>query len=186
MVIIRRQSNLVAIKVARADARQALEELRMYRQLAHIESNRNHIVLPLDGFQQAGPNVKHQCLVFEPMGPSVDLLIEGITDSPEEITSFDGAPPPPPPPPPPSAVEAPSATQLTLGRRKALLKQILLGLDCLHSGSIAHGDLNPGNFLLAIRQFSSQDVQNIRTSCENSGKSAPVRRIDSAQDLWAP
>jgi non-specific serine/threonine protein kinase len=120
------------------------------------------------------------------MGPSVGLLLEGIANSPEEITSFDGPSPPPPPPPPPSAVEAPFATQLTLGRRKALLKQLLLGLNCLHSNAVAHGDLNPGNFLLAIRQFSSQDVQNIRTSCENSGKSAPVRRIDGAQDLWAP
>jgi serine/threonine protein kinase len=188
VLTLHRQPGLVAIKVARSDARQATEELRLYRQLAQTESNRNHVVLPLDEFQQAGPNGKHQCLVFEPMGPSVGLLLEGISDSLENITSFNGPPPPlpPPPPPPSSAAEAPSTTQLTLGRRKALLKQLLLGLNCLHSGAVAHGDLNPGNFLLVIRQFSGQDVQNIRTSCENSGKSAPVRRIDGEQDLWAP
>jgi serine/threonine protein kinase len=163
-----------------------MEELRLCRQLAQTESNCNHVVLPLDEFQQTGPNGKHQCLVFEPMGPSVGLLLEGIPDSPDDISSFDGPPPPPPPPPPPFAAEAPSTTQLTLGRRKALLKQLLSGLNCLHSGAIAHGDLNPGNFLLAIRQLSSQDVQSIRKSCDNGGKSAQVRSIDGEQDLCAP
>jgi len=81
------------------------------------------------------------------MGPSVGLVLEGIPDSSEDVISFDEPPPPPPPPPP--AAEAPSSTDLTLGRRKTLLKQLLLGLNCLHSGAIAHGDLNPGNFLLA-------------------------------------
>lgn len=184
MLTTRRKLSLVAIKVARADARQVPEELRLYRQLAATDSNRNHVVLPLNEFQQSGPNGKHQCLVFEPMGPSVGLVLEGIQDSPEDIVSSDE--PPPPPPPPPSATETPSPNVLTLGRRKSLLKQLLLGLDCLHSNAIAHGDLNPGNLLLAIRQFSSQDVQNIRTSCENSGKSAPVRRIDGERDIWAP
>lgn len=184
MLTTHRQPISVAIKVARADARQALEELRLYKQIAQNDANRNHVVLPLDEFQQAGPNGLHQCVVFEPMGPSVGLLLEGIPDSPEDIASFDE--PPPPPPSPTAAAETPSKTRLTLGRRKALLKQLLLGLNCLHGGAVAHGDLNPGNFLLAIRQFSSQDVQNIRTSCESSGKSDPVRRIDGEQDLWAP
>ena len=67
-----------------------------------------------------------------------------------------------------------------------MLKQLLLGLDYLHSVAVAHDDLNPGNFLLAIRQFSSQDVQNILTSCESSDKSDPVRRIDGEQDLSIP
>lgn len=114
------------------------------------------------------------------MEPSIVLLFEDIPDPPEDIASFDE---PPSPPPPTSTAETPSTTQLTLGRRKALLKQLLLGHDCLHGGAIAHGDLNPGNFLLAIRQFSSQDVQNILTSCESSDKSDPVRRIDDEQDL---
>jgi len=78
------------------------------------------------------------------MGPSVGLLLESIPDSPEDIASSDE--PPSPPPPPTSAADTPSTTQLTLGRRKALLKQLLLGLDYLHSGAVVHGDLNPGNF----------------------------------------
>jgi serine/threonine protein kinase len=114
------------------------------------------------------------------------LMLEGNTELPGDLTSFDEPPPSPPPPPPPSADEAPSATHLTLGRRKALSKQLLLGLHCLHNGEIAHGDLNPGNFLLAIRQLSSQDVKKIRTACENSDQFAPVRRIDGEQDLGAP
>lgn len=81
------KSSLVAIKVDRADACQALEELRLHRQLAATDSSRNHVVLPLNEIQQAGPNGKHQCLVFEPMGPSVSLVLQGIQDSPEGITS---------------------------------------------------------------------------------------------------
>ena len=103
------------------------------------DANRNHIVLPLVEFQQAGPNGTHQRLVFEPLGPSVGLLLEGIPDSPGDVGSV--GEPPPLSPPPSSAAEAPSTTQLTLGRKKALVKQLLLGLDCLHCGAIAHGDL---------------------------------------------
>jgi len=80
------------------------------------------------------------------MGPSVGLVLEGIPDSSEDIISFDEPPPAPPPP----AAEVPSSTNLTLGQRKSLLKQLLLGLNCLHRDGIAHGDLNPGNFLLAM------------------------------------
>jgi serine/threonine protein kinase len=121
---------------------------------------------------------------LSPWDQAGGLILEVITGSPWDATSFDE--PLPLPPPIPSADEAPSSTQLTLGRRKALSKQLLLALHWLHSRTIAHGDLNPGNFLLAIRRFSTQDVQNIRTSCGNSGKSAEVRRMDDKQDAWGP
>ena len=110
-LILDRQSSLVAIKIARADARQALEELRLYRRLAATDTNRNHIVLPLHDFPQVGLNGTHQCLVFEPMGPSVGLVLEGTTESSGDLNAFDE----PPPPTPPSAEEAPSTTHLTLG-----------------------------------------------------------------------
>jgi serine/threonine protein kinase len=184
MLIIHRQNQPVAIKVARTDAQETLEELRLYERLAGKESNRNHIVLPLDDFQHTGPNGKHRCLVFEPMGPSVGQALEGFPDSLLDVGSFDGPPQPPPPQPP--ATDASGSTDLTLGQKKCLLKQLLLGLDCLHSNRIAHGDLNPGNLLLSIRSLSREDLKNIRKSCEAGGKSALVRRSDGKQDLWAP
>jgi serine/threonine protein kinase len=86
----------------------------------------------------------------------------------------------------PPATDASTLTGLTLGQRKSLLKQLLLGLDCLHSNRIAHGDLNPGNFLLSNWSLSREDLEYIRKSCEAGGKSALVQRSDGKQDLWAP
>jgi serine/threonine protein kinase len=180
ILIIHRHNQSVATKVARADARETAGELRLYGRLVSAASNRNHIVLPLDDFQHTGPNGKHQCLVFEPMGPSVGQALERFPDSLEDVGSFDGPPPPPP------ATDASNPTDLTLGQKKSLLKQLLLGLDCLHSNRIAHGDLNPGNFLLSIRSPSREDLGNIHKSCEAGGKSALVQRSDGKQDLWAP
>jgi serine/threonine protein kinase len=182
ILIIHRQNQSVAIKVARADARQTPEDLRLYGRLTGAASNRNYIVLPLNEFQHPGPNGKHQCLVFEPMGPSVGQALEGFPDSLEDVDSYDG----PPPPPPSAATDVSVSTDLTLGQKKSLLKQLVLGLDCLHSNRIAHGDLNPGNILLSIRSLSREDLEKIRKSCEAGGKSALAQRSDGKQDLWAP
>jgi serine/threonine protein kinase len=120
------------------------------------------------------------------MGPRVGQVLEGFPDSFEDYGSYDGPPPLPPLPPPPPATDVSSSTDLTLGQRKSLLKQLLLGVDCLHSSRIAHGDLNPGNLLLCIRSLTREDLNNIRKSCEAGGKSALVQRSDGKQDLWAP
>jgi serine/threonine protein kinase len=156
-----------------------------YMHNLQAQSNRNHVVLPLDDFQHTGPNGKHQCLVFEPMGPSVGQVLEGFPDSPQDFGFCDG-PPPPPPPPPSSDAPTSTPTDLTPSQKKSLLKQLLLGLDCLHSNRIAHGDLNPGNSQLSIRSLSPEDLGNIRKSCEDAGRSALVQRSDGKQDLWAP
>lgn len=197
-----RRSILVAIKVARADARKVLEELRLCRMLTEsnrAESSMKHVVTLIDHFTQIGPNGEHHCLVFEPMGPSADQMLEGIPSAfneagyPDDVVSPNEGPPPPPVPslPPPgshlgSSLQKSSRSNITLDQRKSLLKQLLQGLHCLHSNNIAHGDVNPGNLLLSIQPLSSQDIQQVLISCKSSGKSVPVRRIDWKQDAWAP
>lgn len=69
-----RRSTLVAVKVARANARQVDKELRLHRMLAQPgreSDSRKHIVMPIDDLRQIGPNREHECLVFEPLGPSL-------------------------------------------------------------------------------------------------------------------
>lgn len=208
--------SLVAIKVARASTHQALDELRLYQMLASSAQDLNpmkHVVMPIHNFKQKGPNGEHQCLVFEPMGPCVGQVLEGIPagfSQSQLQDDIESSPPPPPsppahsdeppPPPPPEAISSPPSSDsmpgtpvqqpgsaaLSLDQRKRLLKQLLLGLDCLHSSGIAHGDVNPGNMLLCIKPFSDQDIQSILTSSQSSPKSAPVIRLDGKEDIWAP
>lgn len=48
--------------------------LRLHRMLAQTgreSDSRKHIVMPIDDLRQTGPNREHECLVFEPMGPSL-------------------------------------------------------------------------------------------------------------------
>lgn len=77
---LHRQSRLVAIKVARADSRQVRKELRMYRSLAESGVD-EHVVMPVNTFVEVGPNGEHQCLVFEPMGPSASDVLQVFPDT---------------------------------------------------------------------------------------------------------
>lgn len=121
------------------------------------------------------------------MGPSVHQVLGGILDRRDYIDSYRGGPRPLPPPPPahPQAPNAPR-TQITLRRLKTWLKQLLLGLDCLHSSGIAHGDLSNDDFWMSIRSFTDQDVQNFRRLGGVHGISDPVWRLDGKQDLSSP
>lgn len=69
-----RPYQVVAVKVARANARQVDKELRLHRMLVQTgreSDSRKHIVMSIDDLRQTGPNREHDCLVFEPMGPSL-------------------------------------------------------------------------------------------------------------------
>lgn len=92
---------------------------------------RGHIVTLLDSFKHDGPNGKHECLVFEPMGPAV------------------------------AACYDPDYNPIPAWQAKSICKQLLTALKCLHDLGIAHSDSNPGNLLLSltipIQQPSSGD-----------------------------
>ena len=81
---------------------------------------RGHIVTLLDSFKHDGPNGEHECLVFEPMGPAVAQCYD------------------------------PDCNLIPASQAKAICKQLLTALKCLHGLGIAHSDLNPGNLLLSL------------------------------------
>ncbi|KAK0121689.1 hypothetical protein ONS95_009974 [Cadophora gregata] len=150
-----RKSALVAVKITRADAQKASKkELRMCRKLENADrspgdsSAEIRVVNLLDSFKHTGPNGVHRCFVFEPMGPSVQEMLE---------------------------VLPPSSSYVVV---KSVLKQVLLGLHFLHSNEIAHGDLNPGNILCSLRKFTEHDKGVLLEQPAESIISAPVRRKD--------
>lgn len=129
----------------------------------HIdEFAKKHVVTLLDSFWQAGPNGNHQCLVFEPMGSIASRLLE----------TFDY---------PLSEQDAVSHSRV-----KTISKQFLLGLHCLHSCEIAHGDVNPGNLLFSLGTCTVQSIPALVQVPTESNVSPPVKRLDGKRDRWAP
>ena len=54
-----------------------LQILRYIAQVAPAEGDQ-HITKLLGEFEHQGPNGVHKCLVFEPMGPSVNTMVEEL------------------------------------------------------------------------------------------------------------
>src|SRR4051812_25380514 len=74
----------VSIKIKSADSTEnnpELETLRALQETAAI----HHIVRQLDDFVHYGPNGCHQCLVFELLGPSVDIIANDYRNSGEQL-----------------------------------------------------------------------------------------------------
>lgn len=79
--------------------------------LTYIHLSPQHIIRMLGDFELRGPNRIHQCLVSEPLGPSIpDTIDELFVD-----------------------------TRLPGEHVKAVAKQSLLGLDVLRQQKICHG-----------------------------------------------
>jgi non-specific serine/threonine protein kinase len=71
---------------------------------------------------------------------------------------------------------------------KSILKQTSQGLVFLHGNGIAHGDLQPGNMLFALKGIDAEaeDVLRQKEDVDGNSISPPVERLDGKQDLWAP
>lgn len=120
--------HLVAIKIIRSQSARADQELRMHEIL--LESKMRNlaqdcIVTLLDKFEHIGPNGRHLCLTFPPLGPDITTLFR----------SSSGARP-----------------RLPYELSRQAVKQLLTGLYCLHECRIACGDINFGNLLLTLDQ----------------------------------
>ncbi|KAI0020876.1 kinase-like domain-containing protein [Xylariomycetidae sp. FL0641] len=121
-----------AVKVIRAQAslheRQAehfMKSIREEEGFDPAEWEAAHIVLPLEYFWLEGPNGKHLCEVLPVLGPSLDYDWENILRKAEPVTF------------------------------KRLLRQVVEGLQYLHSKGIVHGDLRTSNVLYHIRDISA-------------------------------
>ncbi|KAI0403509.1 putative serine protein kinase [Xylaria palmicola] len=160
----------VALKILVSDLSESTDELQMLLhiyQAAPVQAAR-FITQLWDNFEHTGPNGLHQCLVFEPMGPTVNSMVEEL----------------PQPNPLPDGI--PSRYPPRLAR--TILKQSLQALVFLHKYGIAHGDFQPGNMLFTLDDINSKTEDSLRQeeSVESESISPPVERLDGKTDRWAP
>lgn len=145
-------------------------EQRIWRRIIEIDASKGarYITQLLGEFQHRGPNGVHQCLVFEPMGPSVNSMVEEL---PEFNPRMGGM-----------------KVRYPIHMAKGILKQSLQALAFLHKNGIGHGDFQPGNMLFALNGIDSQPEQVLRQEEDEQAESIspPVRRLDGKQDKWAP
>ncbi|KAI2475014.1 serine protein [Pyrenophora tritici-repentis] len=74
----------VALKIMAANVELSETELSILQHLstkAIGDPYSRHVTVLLDEFQHKGPNGKHQCLVFEPMGETAASLVEELPEN---------------------------------------------------------------------------------------------------------
>jgi serine/threonine protein kinase len=99
------------------------------------------VIKLLDSFQHNGPNGVHLCLVFEPMGPCVDSMVEELPYLKSHNKGMN--------------------IRYPTWMIKSILRQVLQGLVFLHKQGIVHGDLQPGNVLFSVRNLSSYTLKEL-------------------------
>ncbi|KAL4887801.1 kinase-like domain-containing protein [Aspergillus ambiguus] len=165
-----RNCRYVVLKVLVSEIKGVIAELRILRHLTEVapaEAAR-HVTRLLDEFEHHGPNGLHRCLVFEPMGPSVNTMVE-------ELPQF-------------KPRRRGMKVRYPLWMTKSILKQSLQALAFLHEHGIAHGDFQPGNILFTLHDIDSMAEDSLRQQEDVQARSIspPVQRLDSKQDRWAP
>ena len=160
----------VALKILVADISGSTNEVRMLRHIAELAPAKGpqFITQLLGEFEHRGPNGTHKCLVFEPMGPTVNSMVEELPQfNPRNRLMIDRYPP---------------------WMAKSILKQSLQALAFLHENGIAHGDFQPGNMLFALDNIDSEPEGALRQKEDVEAHliSPPVQRLDGKQEKWAP
>lgn len=105
----------MALKIKTADSSLESREHDCMQSLQkHCEGTLSfkYIVRLLDCFLHHGPNGVHQCLVFELLGPTVNKVLMNYTESEERLE-----------------------TEVVL----RMSRQLLEGIDFIHSAGIGHG-----------------------------------------------
>ncbi|EWG44697.1 CMGC/SRPK protein kinase [Fusarium verticillioides 7600] len=159
-------SRYVALKILVSDEAEHSQEVEVLHHLAKVApfESGQQITQLLAEFEHKGPNGTHKCLVFEPMGPSVNQMIlelaKGGTKWPSEIRY------------PPQTV-------------KRILRESLKGLAFLHKHGISHGDFQPGNILFSLSNIDSCDEGSLCQE-ETPNERYRIERIDGKKDKWAP
>ncbi|KAF2805871.1 serine protein kinase [Mytilinidion resinicola] len=156
----------VALKIMVAKASTTHTELSILNHLSKAapgHPNAQHVTVLLDIFWHQGPNGKHQCLVFEPMGATAASLVEKL---PENKPAMFGKP-----------------QRYPKWMAKKILLHALRGLAFLHENSVVHGDVQPGNLLFAINDIKSAKEGKLK---QDEATAIPVYRVDRKDDRWAP
>ncbi|KAI4157729.1 MAG: hypothetical protein LQ342_008047 [Letrouitia transgressa] len=122
-----------------AQASSTAKEPDILEHLARNEAFANgkeNVIVLRDRFWHEGPNGRHQCMVFDAMGPSAASMVDNF---------------------PATAKKFESRYRYPLWMARLILRQTLHGLAYMHSNGVAHGDLQPGNLLFAIRDLTMVD-----------------------------
>lgn len=121
-----------------------------------------------DHFEHSGPNGRHICLVFEPMGPSASSMVEDLPCLKPQTKGME--------------------VRYPTWMAKRLLRQALQGLACLHANDIVHGDFQPGNILFTLKDLPDVGKQELHQDANYKwgSISQPVERLDGWKDEWAP
>lgn len=144
-----------------------LQILHHITKAAPAEASR-HVTQLLGEFEHRGPNGVHRCLVFEPMGPSVNTMVEELPQFKPRMRDM--------------------KIRYPLQMAKSILKQSLQALAFLHENGIAHGDFQPGNILFTLDDVDStpEDVLRQEEDVQDELNFSLVQRLDGKQDKWAP
>ncbi|KFH42956.1 Serine/threonine-protein kinase-like protein [Hapsidospora chrysogenum ATCC 11550] len=160
----------VALKILVSEISGSTTELRTLRHITEVapaEGSR-YITRLLGEFEHHGPNGIYKCLVFEPMGPSVNTMVEELPQSKPRRRGM--------------------KIRYPLQMAKSILKQSLQAVAFLHENGIAQGDFQPGNMLFGLNDIDSklEDVLQQEEDVQARSISPPVQRLDGKQDQWAP
>ncbi|KAF7441912.1 SPS1, serine threonine protein kinase [Pyrenophora tritici-repentis] len=157
----------VALKIMAANVELSETELSILQHLstkAIGDPYSRHVTVLLDEFQHKGPNGKHQCLVFEPMGETAASLVEEL---PENKPQRHG-----------------KVSRYPKWVVRKILTHALRGLAFLHRNGVIHGDVQPGNILFSID--SIEGVEEKELLQDEASTEVLVERLDGKTDLWAP
>ncbi|KAJ0158661.1 SRSF protein kinase 2 [Colletotrichum tanaceti] len=165
-----RNHRYVALKILVSKMSDSTTELRILRHIAETARSEapQHVIQLLDDFQLSGPNGTHRVLVFEPMGASVNSMVEELPQFNPRKWGMKVRYPPP--------------------MARSILKQSLRAPAFLHRTGISHGDFQPGNLLFSVRDIGSTPEEVLRQAEDARARSVSplVERRDGKQDRWAP
>ncbi|CAG8121190.1 unnamed protein product [Penicillium salamii] len=159
----------VALKILVSEISESTTELQILRHIKEqAPEGTRYTTQLLNEFEHRGPNGLHKCLVLEPMGPSVNTMVE-------ELPQF-------------KPRKRGMKIRYLLQMAKSILKQSLQALAFLHENGIAHGDFQPGNILFSLNDIDSTPEELLlqEKSVQTQSISPPVQRLDGKQDKWAP
>ncbi|GKT50820.1 serine/threonine-protein kinase SSN3 [Colletotrichum spaethianum] len=160
-----RYNQYIALKILVSEISRFTADLRILRHIAEVALREasQHVTRLLGDFEHLGPNGIHKVLVLEPMGASVNNMVE-------ELPQF-----------------KPRRQEMIVAIR-LIWQRSLQALEFLHDNGVSHGDFQPGNLLFTLDDIESKPKDVLRQAEDVQARSIspPVERLDGKQDKWAP